>query len=203
VQDKSAATRERSASDQPEQGAGRWRSSQLGNKGGRSHKLHDHATGFVPLTIHVPCVVRDEIERRAKKNGIIVKNGKRKSLSLSEVGRPIFTKGLQVDIDMQYGAMLQSIIERSIKREMRGQKSFQMLILSRIAFDIGQTRAMVANILARQPGVLSSDFENILKKSGATATDNITRITPQLTEIMQSIKELLGETEEGQQHATL
>src|ERR671912_501313 len=95
VQDKSASHSERSASEQPEHRSTQPRAFQLSSSGTRSQKSHTHASSFVPLTIHVPCMVRDEIDRRADTNAIVLKNGKRKSLSLSEVGRPIFTKGLQ------------------------------------------------------------------------------------------------------------
>src|SRR3954452_1841284 len=106
VQDKSASRSERSASDQPERVTMYERADKLKTAGTRSQKQHEHSNSFVPLTIHVPCIVRDEIERRAAKNGIVMKNSVKKSLSLSEVGRPIFTRGLQADVDMQYGALL-------------------------------------------------------------------------------------------------
>src|SRR3954454_10877751 len=128
VQDKSASRSERSALDQPERVTMYERADKPKSAGTRSQKQHAHSNSFVPLTIHVPCIVRDEIERRAKNTG-----GK-KPLSLSEVGRPIFTRGLQADVDMQYGALLEPIIRRAIKREMRSLRSFLMLILSRIAF---------------------------------------------------------------------
>src|SRR3954447_13555856 len=150
-QDKNAVYGVRSASDQPVQGAKGGRTQQVSKHGARSQTPHVHQRGLVPLMIHVECVYRDEILRRAQTNAILLKNGKRQSLSLSEVARPIFKKGLQADIDLQYGAMLEPILDKIHTKNTRNLRSFLLLILSRIALDIGQTRAMTTNILARQP----------------------------------------------------
>src|SRR3954452_23241305 len=119
-----------------------------------------------------------------------------KSLTLSAVARPIFLKGLQSDIDLQYGAMLEPIIARAIKHETRSLRALLMLVLTRIAFDSGQTRAITTNILARQPGITQEQLDEVLDKSGDTALANITRITPQISTGMQSINTLLGVTKE-------
>jgi hypothetical protein len=94
--------------------------------------------------------------------------------------------------------MLEPILDKIHAKNTRGLRSFLMLILSRLAFDIGQTRAMVTNILVRQPGMTQAALDDILSKSGETAADNITRITPQISGIMQSVKEWLQVTEEVQ-----
>src|SRR4051794_23602769 len=189
-QDKSASRSERSALDQPAHSRIGERSDALNTNFSRSQKEHVHSNGFVPLTIHVPCIARDEIERRAAKHGTVL-NGRRKSLTLSAVARPIFLKGLQSDIDLQYGAMLEPIIARAIKHETRSLRALLMLVLTRIAFDAGQTRAVATNILARQPGITQAQLDEILDKSGDTSLANITRITPQISEGMQSINKLL------------
>src|SRR3954447_5240297 len=136
VQDKSASRSERSALDQPAHSRIGERSDALNTNFSRSQKEHVHSNGFVPLTIHVPCIARDEIERRAAKHGTVL-NGRRKSLTLSAVARPIVLKGLQSDIDLQYGAMLEPIIARAIKHETRSLRALLMLVLTRIAFDSG------------------------------------------------------------------
>jgi hypothetical protein len=198
VQDKNGVHGVRFASAQPAQGEKGGRTQQVSKHGARTQTPHVHQRGLVPLMIHVECVYRDEIARRANTNALLLKNGKRQSLSLSEVARPIFKKGLQADIDLQYGAMLEPILDKIHAKNTRGLRSFLMLILSRLAFDIGQTRAIVTNILVRQPGMTQTALDDILSKSGETAADNITRITPQISGIMQSVKEWLQVTEEVQ-----
>src|SRR3954454_24308178 len=158
-QDKNAVPGVRFASDQPAQGAKGGRTQQVSKNGSRSQKPHVHQRGLVPLMIHVECVYRDEIARRATTNTIVLKNGRRQALSLSEVARPIFKKGLQADIDLQYGAMLEPILDKIHTKNTRSLRSFLMLTLSRLAYDIGQTRAMVTNILARQPGMTQGTLD--------------------------------------------
>src|SRR5689334_14597566 len=92
VQDKNAVRDARFASHQPAHGEKGGRTQQLSKNGSRSQKPHVHHPGLVPLMIHVECVYRDEIERRAQANAITMQNGQKKSLSLSEVARPIFKK---------------------------------------------------------------------------------------------------------------
>jgi hypothetical protein len=94
--------------------------------------------------------------------------------------------------------MLEPILDKIHTKNTRGLRAFLMLILSRLAFDIGQTRAMVSNILVRQPGMTKEIYDDILTKSSATAADNITRVTPQISGIMQSITDWLQVTEEVQ-----
>src|SRR4051812_42832993 len=84
MQVKNASRSERSASEQPAHSSIDERTDDLLRKSTRSQKQHVHSHSFVPLMLHVPCVARDEIERRA------INNGKPKPDSLSYVARPIF-----------------------------------------------------------------------------------------------------------------
>jgi hypothetical protein len=90
VQDKNAVSGVHFASAQPAQGEKGGRTQQVSKHGARTQTSHVHQRGLVPLMIHVECVYRDEIARRAHTNALLLKNGKRQSLSLSEVARPIF-----------------------------------------------------------------------------------------------------------------
>ena len=185
MQDKSAAVGERLASGQPEHSGKPFRAEQLSREVPRSQKHHVHSRSFVPLTIHVECFVRDEIERRAANRG-----GK-KPLSLSEVGRPIFKRGLQTDIDMQYGSLIEPIVRKTVQNEMRSLRKFIALCFARIGLDTGQTRAIATNILGRQPGMTPKLCDKILDKSAETAKKNLTRQTPQIAALLDVFDQLM------------
>ena len=53
----------------------------------------------------------------------------------------------------------------------------------------GQTRSLVTNVLGRQPGVSPEILQTILENSGKTAKGNITRRTPQLTELIAAVED--------------
>jgi hypothetical protein len=185
IQDKSAAVGERAASGQPERLAVVERAFNKNTNADRSQKQHVHASSFVPLTIHVECMVRDEIERRAANRG-----GK-KPLSLSEVGRPIFKRGLQSDIDMQYGSLIEPIVRKTVQDEMRSLRKFVALCFARIGLDTGQTRAIATNSLGRQPGMTPKLCDTILYKSAETAKENLTRQTPQIAQVLDVYDQFL------------
>src|SRR5947209_17766783 len=112
VQDKSASHSERSRTSQPERFVIEERADVPDTKTKRTQKQHVHSDAFVRMTIHVPYSWKDEIQRRAANAST-----KEQRVSMSEVGRPIFQKGLQSDIDLQYGAMLEPVIRRIISHE--------------------------------------------------------------------------------------
>jgi hypothetical protein len=72
---------------------------------------------LVPVTGCIPRHIAEQLERmRAQKD----KHGKIIRLSRSSVVGTIITKGVQTQVDMQYGAMLEPIIERTIDRKFEG-----------------------------------------------------------------------------------
>src|SRR3712207_7174377 len=99
---------------------------------------------------------------------------------------------------MQYSALLQPVIEQSIRKEMRGMSTRLAWLLVRVAFDAGQTRSLVTNILGRQPGMTPDMLKTILEQSGKFAKGNITRKTPQLTELIEAVEQWILAEGEGQ-----
>jgi hypothetical protein len=73
---------------------------------------------------------------------------------------------------------------------MRGISTRLAWLLVRVAYDSGQTRSLVTNVLGRQPGVSPEILKTILENSNKTARGNITRRTPQLTELISSSRQL-------------
>src|SRR3954447_18794615 len=76
----------------------------------------------------VPRQVKEELERRAKGNG----------LSISATGSSLLERGLQESIDMEYWALLEPVIRQVITRNMRNYAQ----LFFRIAFSSEQTRAL-------------------------------------------------------------
>ena len=99
---------------------------------------------------------------------------------------------------MHYGAFLQPIIEQAIRKQMQGISTRLAWLLVRVAFDAGQTRNLVTNILGRQAGITPDTLKTILEQSGKAAKGNITRKTPQLTELMEAVEQWLRVDEKEQ-----
>jgi hypothetical protein len=121
IQDKSGFIRDRAASGQPERTPDEIRSNQNRVQSlqsntsttQRSHTTGIHSTPInytdvdgplVPLTIHIPKSWKAEIQRIAVQDG----------LSDSSTARAFLGRGMQANIDMQYGAMIKPIIEHSL-----------------------------------------------------------------------------------------
>src|SRR5260370_8205081 len=90
---------------------------------------------------------------------------------------------------MEYGALLQPIIEQAIAKQMRSYSNRIAILLVRSLFASEQTRSLVTNILGRQPGVSQPVLEHILNGSSSVAKRKITRLTPQLKAIYVEVKQ--------------
>src|SRR3954465_14893399 len=142
-QDKTALSRDRTASSQVAPRPDLLRSESLNNRSQRTTPINRDKKRTVELSLWVDPVVKEEIARRAKRNG----------LSISATGGALLKRALQQSIDMEYGALLEPIIRQEIRRQMRSFSTRIALLLVRVAFAAEQTRNLVTNILARQPGV--------------------------------------------------
>jgi hypothetical protein len=135
----------------------------------------------VKITLWVRPLVKDHLERRAKRDGI----------SLSSAGATFLERALQQSLDMQYGALLRPIIKHAVRDELKVMSSRMTWLLVRNAFDSGQTRALVANVLGRQPGITPDLLNTILDQSAKTAKGNLARKTPQLTALLEEVEKLV------------
>jgi hypothetical protein len=72
------------------------------------------------------------------------------------------------------------------------------VLLVRATFASEQTRGIVTNILGRQPGVTPDVLTTILDGSSKTAKGNITRRTPQLSELIDAVEQWMRTAEEEQ-----
>jgi hypothetical protein len=117
-------------------------------------------------------------------------------LTLSAAGAALLKQALQNNVDMQYSALLTPIIEAAIDKRMRARDSRLAWLLVRVAFDTGQTKSLVTNILGKQSGMTEETLKTVLAMSQRTAKGNITRKTPQLTELMEAVEKWLAEEQE-------
>lgn len=178
-QDKGAHSRARAASRQPAPHHFVMRSQKSNNNTPRSQNKPSTKRKTVHLTLWVKPIVKAELTRIAAQEG----------LSVSATGGAFLEKAMQTNLDMQYGALLQPIIESAISKQMRGISTRLAWLLVRVAFDAGQTRSLVTNILGRQRGVTPKLLNDILDASSKTAKGNITRRTPQIIELIEAVEQ--------------
>jgi hypothetical protein len=142
-QDKARISSAREATRPPAVGTKFTRAHSLNSKPTRSQNRPDPKQKAVPLTVWVKPIVKAEVTRLAKQE----------SLSDSATGAALIEKAIQTNLDLQYSALLQPIIESAIQKGMRAISTRLAWLLVRVAFDAGQTRSLVTNILGRQQGM--------------------------------------------------
>jgi hypothetical protein len=184
-QDKARISNARTASRQPARDTHVSRALFTNNSVVRSQNSNGAKQKLVQLTLWVDPDIKEHLERRAKQEG----------LTLSPAGAAFMRKAVQQDADLQYSALLRPIIEDTIANSMRGIATRLSWLLVRVAFDAGQTRSLVTNILGRQPGVTQPLLKTILESSGRSAKANIMRRTPQIKELIESVEQWMIESD--------
>lgn len=177
-QDKSAFSSARAPSSQPYRPAGSRRSAQSGSSIARSQKATDRRRR-VPVIAWVEPEVKAEIERIGKQEG----------LSVSAVGAAWLRDASRQKLHLQHAALLEPLVEQAIRRQMGAISTRLAHLLVRVAFDAGQTRALVTNILGRQAGMSPDALKSILEGSGKSAKANITRRTPQMKNLIAAVEQ--------------
>lgn len=191
-QDKARIFRARTASPQPASQQAEQRALLLDTNDSRSQKHSVPKQKAVQVTLWVNPIVKTDLQRIAKREG----------MSVSAAGGAFLEQALQQRVDLQYGALLKPVIEQTIAHEMRSISTRLAWLLVRVAYDSGQTRSIVTNILGRQSGVTPDILKTILDMSGQTAKANITRRTPQIVELIEAVEQwLIAPDEEEQQEA--
>ncbi len=190
-QDKGARMRARIASTQPAPPEKVMRPHPMNNNTSRTQTRPTPKRKTIHLTLWVKPVVKAELQRIAERDG----------LSVSATGGAFLERAMQANIDMQYGALFQPIMEQLIRKHMRSISTHLAWLLVRVACDSGQTRSLVTNILGRQPGITPDELKNILDGSNKTARGNITRRTPQIVELIDVVEEWMMKEEEGRADA--
>jgi hypothetical protein len=101
---------------------------------------------------------------------------------------------MQSKLDLQYGALLQPIIESAMRQQMRSMSTRLAFLLVRVAFASEQTRSLATNILGRQQGMTPSVLNEILDDSSKAAKGKITHRTPQLEELIAEVERWFPDT---------
>jgi hypothetical protein len=178
-QDKRANARARTASRQPARSEIPMRAEQSATKTQRTQNPSNDSGRKVQLCLWVRPIVKDEIARRAKREGI----------EPSPCGAAILEKALQQTIDLEYSALLRPIIEDAIRVNLQQVSGRLALLLVRNAFASEQTRSLVTNILGRQPEMTDEQLNDILDQSADAAKNKITKKTPQLKKLESDIRD--------------
>jgi hypothetical protein len=140
----------------------------------------------VHLTIWVDPIVKGELQRIAKAEG----------LTVSKTGAAFLEQALQNNVDMHYSALLEPIIKTAIHDAMQGISNRLAFLLARNAFTSEQTRSLATNILGRQSGMTEETLKTILAMTKRAAQGNLTRRNPELEELIAAIKQWLDHEEQ-------
>src|SRR5437667_3187353 len=138
----------------------------------------------VHFTTWVKPSVKAELQRIASAEG----------LTVSRTGAAALEEWLARRSHIQHRGIFQPMIEQAIATQMRAYSSRITMLLVRSMFASEQTRALATNILGRQPGVTQPVLDHILDGTSDTAKRNITRVTPQLANLIREIETWLTQT---------
>jgi hypothetical protein len=146
-------------------------------------RQHSRTRQTVQVSAWVKPAIKAELQRLAGQEG----------LSLSQTSAALLAEAIRQKLHIQHAVLLQPIIETTIRKELNRNFSRFVLLLMRIAFEEGQTRRMVTNILGRQPGVTSALLEHILDASSREAKKTIFLKTPQIASLIEEFEQWLQE----------
>lgn len=179
-QDKYAPKRVRTVSDEPVTVKPMARSRHKNTKIPRTQN-HSIKRQTVQVAVWVKPPIKAELDRIAKSQG----------LSISATTAALLEEAVRQKLHVQHAVLLQPIIEQAIAKQMRAISTRLAWLLVRVAFDAGQTRSLVTNILGRAPGMSPEILKTILENSSKTAKGNITRRTPQMSTLMEAVEQWL------------
>ena len=189
-QDKRAKTSARTATTQPARSHIPMRAEHSDTKTPRSQNTLSARNPKEKLTLWIDPIVKAEVQRRAKRQG----------LSESEAGAALLKKGIQVDIDMSYGALLTPVFENVLRRYMAQRDNRMASLLVRACIAIEQTRGVAVNVLGRQPAKTPNPIKpdvlnDILDRSLNDAKRKITNRSPELKELIKELNSWIVDEE--------
>jgi hypothetical protein len=184
-QDKARIASARTATRQPAPHTKFTREQLLNSKATRSQNRPTRTKRTKKLTLWVEPIVKDELERIAKREG----------LSLSKSGAAFLKRSLQQNIDLSYSALLTPIIEAAIDKRMHERDARFAWLMVRNIFASEQTRAIAANILGRQQGMTGETLKTILAMTKRSAHATLTRRNPELAELIAVVRQWLDAAE--------
>jgi hypothetical protein len=117
-------------------------------------------------------------------------------LSMSQTIHDLLKEILRQRFHQQQAATLPSLIEKAVAKSNRSLATRLAWLLVRIAFDTGQNRVLATNTLGMQEGMTEDLLKEILATADKRTKANLTRKTPQLTQLMEAVEKWLLEAEE-------
>ena len=160
-QDKSDLIRDRAASEQPYRTPDEIRSNQNSSHSPQSNTAAPQRSNtnssqaphdpiefdgpLVPLTIQIPKRLKAEIQRLAAQEGE----------SDSATARAFLGRGIQANIDMQYGAMLRPVIQDQIHKDIQSYSNRNANINWQALYAAEQNRLLSIHILRFLPTLLT------------------------------------------------
>ena len=120
---------------------------------------------LVPLTIQIPKRLKAEIQRLAAQD----------DESDSATARAFLGRGIQANIDMQYGAMLRPVIQDQIQKDIQSYSNRTANINFQALYAAEQTRLLTIHVLRFLTDLVdaSDELVPIIKASQDNALDNI------------------------------
>jgi hypothetical protein len=165
------------------------RAQTLNSKTTRSQNNPNPRRQTVHLDLWVKPIVKAELQRLAEQEG----------LSMSATGAALLEAAIRQKLHLQQGVLLQPIIKTAIQQQMGSISNRLAWLLVRVAFDTGQTRSLVTNILGRQQGMTEETLKNILAMSQRTAKGNITRRSLEMRELIDAVEKWLLSDDENKE----
>lgn len=147
----------------------------------QTHQSKNRLKKDVQLNLWVRPVVKAELERVAKREGV----------SMSAAGEALLEHALQQNLQTQYASLLETIIDKSIGKHMRSYSNRLAVLLVRSLFTAEQTRSFVYNQLVRHPGITDEILTAIKTGAHNRAKANITRVTPQMKTLIDEVAQWL------------
>ena len=196
-QDKSDLIRDRAASEQPYRTPDEIRSNQnpvhspQSNTAAsqRSNTISPHVPPdpiefdgpLVPLTIQIPKRLKAEIQRLAAQEGE----------SDSATARAFLGRGIQANIDMQYGAMLRPVIQDQIHKDIQSYSNRNANINFQALYAAEQSRLLSIHILRFLTDLIdaSNGFVPTITACQQNAWKNITKMTSDMPAVPPRKKE--------------
>jgi hypothetical protein len=183
-QDKDATSRVRAASSQPVIVGDTPRTSPKNTKSTRVQNRANRRK-LVQVASWVDEPIREQLLTISQSEG----------LSMSQTIAAFLREILRQRFHKQQAATLPQIIEQAVAKSNRSLVTRLSWLLVRIAFDTGQTRVLATNTLGMQEGMTEENLKEILATADKRTKANLTRKTPQLTELMEAVEKWLLEGE--------
>jgi hypothetical protein len=164
MQDKSELLYDRLPSDQPYRHVDEIRSNHTNGNGFRSNNTPMRSQeALVPYTTQIKRFVKEEIQRLAKQE----------KLSDSAVGSAFLERQVQHNIDMQYGVMLEPIIEKTIERKFDSYANRVAYLAVQAYYAAEESRIINTKVLSYLFGSDTEIYNQIVEQARKDARDNI------------------------------